>query len=123
MRNVFQISAARDSRSNAFTGAEKTQLGDIAMEFRDEGIPARLFINPNSITPLARFINAKTGEHYLYISRHRDNGVIEYKISPRSHEGLNTLNFSKALIFCRNYLEALNAASAAAWNMQEYRQG
>jgi len=102
MRNVFELAV----RSNEFLPREKTLLGDIAMDFRDMGVPIRLQLNECSkISGMAHFLDTGIGRNVLYVTRHRDNGdgVVRYRITPLGKPGIDTINFDDVLISYRDY--------------------
>ena len=115
--NVFNIFARQRPE---FTDLEKTRLGDVAMDFRDKGIQAALYLNPSSLTPLAKFIDKNTGELYLYVSRHHDEGAIRYRISPKGQNGFDTILFDDVLIACRQHIKKLTSEKVLL--LQTHRQ-
>ncbi len=122
MRNVFQLAS---NFKTEFTAQEKTLLGDIAMDFRDKGIHARFCLFPQSQTALTKFIDFETGEQYIHISKHRQQGIVEYKVSHSSKPPETYLNFKDVLIDCKNYIAAKNAVpiETAIISLQSYRKG
>lgn len=121
MRNVFQLFS---NVKTEFTALEKTLLGDIAMDFRDKGVRARFCLMPTSQIALAKFIDFETSHQYIHISKHREQGVIEYQVSHSMKPAETYLNFQDALIDCRNYIASRNSLrdEASIINLMAYRR-
>lgn len=107
-----------------FTAQEKTELGDIAMGYREQGLPVRLYLMKNSNTPVAKLFNSVTGEEYIFITKHRDSAEFSYKFTTSKTCG-EFVNFSDVLQTSRQYIENLHGQKINnnVFLMQNFRNG
>ncbi|PZP57419.1 MAG: hypothetical protein DI586_00575 [Micavibrio aeruginosavorus] len=90
---------------NDFTAHEKTILGDIAVEYRDQGLKVRLFLTGCPRYPVARFVDIVSQKEYMLITKHRtERGYFEYGVTPIGTRYKTILNFPEVVSLCREHI-------------------
>lgn len=105
MSNVIEFNRNALYAKNDFTPHEKTLLGDIAMDYRTQGLNIRLFENGCPRCPVARFVDVSNNKQYMIITKCRtEAGHFEYRISPIGRQPEVRLNFPDVVSLCNNHI-------------------